>query len=564
MKGNSKKDLLLSIIFLIFLVTTCSFGETIYEVGKLQPYSSISDGTLVKSTELEFDFRYRTKTAEGKLKDYDATTLMCNGEEITPYGRNYKVTLKEGSNSIISVHDNGEVYAKDELNIICDTQKPCFRTEGIYNDMMINTDSIEFKVFPYDNYTSKENIEIIVYFDGKEIKLKDSVYKLNLTKNQGNYVTVIAKDEAKNAHTETITLIYHPITNVASSLVDKLVDYVPAMGRNLEQSKGVIKGQSTELGTFGGYVILKTDETMKNVDGLDLAVKGSWSSKNKPLYSVAVLRDSNMNGLPDESNWYYLSDKKSNEHENVTSLVTYIRDPDHSNVGYANIENENDYRVETSSEDDTVFVSSFDYSSYEFDEYIDLEGILYDTSKKADTGTYTKENRYEFDTAITSSGEKASVYGVDFIKVYSNALLISEDDMIVSTDINHVRFISPTELDSHGNEEYDHSNFPFYFSDSHMDFDKPFNEYKVGDVVTVTYTPYIDIIPVSLTANMKYFYDRYDRELKYYVRDTVDKKIPVTKISNDSFSFVMPDTPVDIRPYKFRWQVCNACFINSI
>lgn len=471
MKKNTLKSTILIITLLLFSsYTTIIFADESEAdtVDQLKPYSDIYDHMLTHSLELEFFLSYRHKTEDGKLEDFKASSLTCNGQTIIAYGKNYNVTLQEGENTIISTYKDGNDILRNTFTIICDTKKPIVQVEGIHHYMMVDQEDLYFSVHPKDNYSKDEAIKVSVFFKKKIIKEEDGKYHIKAKKKDWNTLSIVVEDEAGNTNNETYQLVYYPIDTSASELIDTLIDYVPAMGINIEQSEGVTVGKSTEIGTFGGYVILKTDKTIKNVDGFDLAVKGSWSSDNVPLYSVAVMRDSNNNGLADDDNWYYLSDEGSKPHSGATSYITYIRDDQADNIGYANIDGGKDYRVESSSDGESIFATNFEYSNMTFDDSMTLEGILKNESESVNTSTASLENKYEFETAITADGKAAHVSGVDFIKIYSNAFLISSDGIPISTRVYSARFLSPTELDSHGNANYDHSNFPFYFSEEDL------------------------------------------------------------------------------------------------
>ncbi len=88
------------------------------------------------------------------------------------------------------------------------------------------------------------------------------------------------------------------------------------------------------LGTFGGYIVVGFDHSIKNNGGeqYDFAIQGNaFSSSNEPGI-VWVMQDVNGNGLPDDE-WYELRGSETGKPETTQDYeVTYFRGADNSGM----------------------------------------------------------------------------------------------------------------------------------------------------------------------------------------------------------------------------------------
>ena len=99
-----------------------------------------------------------------------------------------------------------------------------------------------------------------------------------------------------------------------------LIDYVPAPGQHINiENIGTPQAaqKMTEnfisivsLGSFGGYIILRFEKPCvnhsQNPYGIDFTIFGNSFSGSSEPGVVWVMKDENLNGLPDDS-WYEIS-----------------------------------------------------------------------------------------------------------------------------------------------------------------------------------------------------------------------------------------------------------------
>lgn len=261
-----------------------------------------------------------------------------------------------------------------------------------------------------------------------------------------------------------------------SPYIAKVFDYRPAVGQftNLypSYSRGdtqadmnrkvlnAIGGNNLgliSLGGYGGYVVLGFDHTIENVPGKrDFRILGNTFSGSAEPGIVVVAQDTNGNGLPDDE-WYEIAGsahrtpsaepwlEKAREAGNDVTLyrdyrITYHRptaeptdkmdfgkyirwEDNQGNEGYRskNVYHAQSYYPLWIEEDELTFSGTCLPQNF-IDENGD--GSLFVGYKFGFGYADNEENTaagatIDIDWAVTASGEKARLKGVDFIKIYT-------------------------------------------------------------------------------------------------------------------------------------------------
>lgn len=224
------------------------------------------------------------------------------------------------------------------------------------------------------------------------------------------------------------------------------------------------------LGGYGGYVVVGFDHTIENKEGLkDFRVLGNayYAAANPDSNApeggscepgiIKVAYDINKNGVPDDNEWYEIA---GSSHEDVTKELWY----DKAKTAGNDVNFYNDYKItfycpevepETAEEKQQYIrwednkgnsgyktKNSFHNQPY-FPQWIEGDELIFegarlpqnavDESGKgtnyvlykfrygyADNETNTKdESAIDIDWAVNSRGQRVSLPGVDFIKIYT-------------------------------------------------------------------------------------------------------------------------------------------------
>lgn len=244
------------------------------------------------------------------------------------------------------------------------------------------------------------------------------------------------------------------------SVTFSVIEYLPAPGQYINEpasgfyhvstmdeacryaEERLVKNLYVSLGSWGGYIIVKTHSPLANTGGFDFAIGGnSFDSSNEPGI-VWVMQDSNGNGLPDDQ-WFELKgsyyDKPGFEKD---YSVTYFRpsQPD-SDVKWTDSNGESGVvkwqgsfhkqpfyyplwikedsytltgsRLPARSEQDPL-TGQWTNLPYEWG-YADNAGE--DSETLTLNGQKMQLNYFRISDAVTASGEAANLPAVDFIKV---------------------------------------------------------------------------------------------------------------------------------------------------
>jgi hypothetical protein len=131
----------------------------------------------------------------------------------------------------------------------------------------------------------------------------------------------------------TLLLLAISLFSCRAQYISKVLEYKPAPGQFVNTSPwGVPKAAETlvgttkgtmHLGNFGGYVIFTFDEPVVNDPdnpyGVDLTIFGNPAAGWAEPGIVSVMKDSNKNGIPDET-WYELA---GSDHHFASTLHNY-------------------------------------------------------------------------------------------------------------------------------------------------------------------------------------------------------------------------------------------------
>ncbi|MBO4370837.1 MAG: T9SS type A sorting domain-containing protein [Paludibacteraceae bacterium] len=131
-----------------------------------------------------------------------------------------------------------------------------------------------------------------------------------------------------------------PLLHAATPYVTQVFEYLPAPGqftnvlppyeegdkaedmarKALERIGGQAVGSTVSLGGFGGYIVVGFDHAIKNEpDEYDFRVNGNAYAGNAEPGVIAVMKDENENGLPDDT-WYEI---KGSAHDSAATINDY-------------------------------------------------------------------------------------------------------------------------------------------------------------------------------------------------------------------------------------------------
>lgn len=128
------------------------------------------------------------------------------------------------------------------------------------------------------------------------------------------------------------------IQMLQAQYVSEIIEYQPAPGQLIntnsfgspQAAESLIGGVNglVSLGAFGGYIIVKMDESIENHPdnpfGIDFTIMGNALADWSEAASVEVMKDENNNGLADDQ-WYLLagSDYYLNQSQRIYSITYY-------------------------------------------------------------------------------------------------------------------------------------------------------------------------------------------------------------------------------------------------
>lgn len=254
---------------------------------------------------------------------------------------------------------------------------------------------------------------------------------------------------------------------IPSSL--KVLEYCPAPGQfindNVElktmaeanawaESRLAAKAY-VSLGSFGGYITVKTPDVVKNRTGYDFGIAGNPFDGSSEPGIVFVSEDVNGNGLADDP-WYEL---KGSEQPEKNYEVTYFRPSQAGDISWK--DNKGNEGVINYLPD---FHSQMYYPAWITGDSYTLKGSMLEAkvvneggewknqafgwgfadnmgkdTEKSSNGTY-RYNQFELDNAVDLQGNPVVLSKIHFIKVQSailkNVSLLGE----VSTEIVNFKF----------------------------------------------------------------------------------------------------------------------------
>ncbi|MCT4614286.1 MAG: hypothetical protein N4A49_05345 [Marinifilaceae bacterium] len=281
---------------------------------------------------------------------------------------------------------------------------------------------------------------------------------------------------------DTNTNFRNFVVGESSKFATKVIEYKPAPGQFINQGEKInsqeqanlyaeskLKQKSfVSLGSFGGYIIVGFDHSVKNISGNDFSIKGnpfvnSNGSSCEPGI-VSVMQDKNNNGLADDT-WYelkaknekassviidyaityYRPDKPNNinwtDNQGNSGFVIYNKDQ-HSQNYYPNWIEQDNYTLKGKRlESRTIFNEK--YNRWEMHPFEDGYADNIPAEANSD-GTFPATvlldgNKFDIESAINKNGNKVNLEFIDFVKVYtavnSNAGILGE----VSTEIIEIK-----------------------------------------------------------------------------------------------------------------------------
>lgn len=240
-------------------------------------------------------------------------------------------------------------------------------------------------------------------------------------------------------------------SDISMAYLTTMFEYVPAPGQFVNEN-GIGTKDGAEkilgkpntgmitLGGFGGYVIAGFDHTILNSEGHDLAIYGNAFEGSSEPGIVMVSFDYNGNGKADDE-WFELAGSEYNAEKTIHNYeITYTNPKGYKDVPWT--DNQGNSGV--------VKINDFHYNHNYYPEFIEdqesitFKGTLIENKtdlnySHPDYGTivwnparewgyadnYSSEydnlhaNTLDFDWAVNDKGEKVSLPGVDFIKVYT-------------------------------------------------------------------------------------------------------------------------------------------------
>lgn len=262
-----------------------------------------------------------------------------------------------------------------------------------------------------------------------------------------------------------------------SPYISEVFDFCPAAGQftnalpaykegdtresMIAKAKSAIAGSRTSmisLGGFGGYVVFGFDHTIENKSGLcDFRVKGNaFKSDANPKPGqgdggscepgiILVSYDKNGNGLPDDE-WYEIAGSAYKDSDKEYEIIYYKPDPDKEPVkGTLGWQVDVEYIKWTDNRGNTGYKTKNSYNgqSY-FPEWITEDKITFKgtllpenavnegTEKNPYWVLYAPEWGYvdnhpnnqnnsaiDIDWAVDKNGNKVTLAGIDFVKVYT-------------------------------------------------------------------------------------------------------------------------------------------------
>ena len=259
-------------------------------------------------------------------------------------------------------------------------------------------------------------------------------------------------------------VIKDPVIDPLAPMLYSVIEYLPAPGQFINENasgfnnifsmeEACLRAQERlqennfiSLGAWGGYIIVKFNESIPNSHGYDFAIGGnSFDTSNEPGI-VWVMSDSNSNGLPDDI-WYELKgsyfDKEGYE---KNFEVTYFRPQPQGDTYWKDSNGEEGY---------INWAGSFHNQDFYYPNWVDADSytlsgsrLPYKGMQNPITGLWENlpfewgyadnsgsdvinlslgelnlvSNRFKISDAIDNEGNSVDLKSIDFIKVQTAVL----------------------------------------------------------------------------------------------------------------------------------------------
>lgn len=237
--------------------------------------------------------------------------------------------------------------------------------------------------------------------------------------------------------------------STSNAFIDSVLAYVPAPGQfintaagTLEAAQKLAKGKDNgvvTLGAFGGYLIARFDHTIINRPGDDLIVFANPHSGSSEPGIVQVSYDANQNGLPDDG-WFELKGENHDEAIHNYQITYTFSAPDQpvlwtDNQGKTGEIPRNDFHSQdyfphfATSENQLSFSGTLlppNQSQNEAGQWV------WNPMGKGYVDNFSSEfsenfaNLFDIDNAIDNQGNSVSLFGIDFVRIYT-AVLVSNN-----------------------------------------------------------------------------------------------------------------------------------------
>lgn len=304
--------------------------------------------------------------------------------------------------------------------------------------------------------------------DGKDSIISDQKVLQFISPLSGDYDVDFAVTCGKTTEKTTTKVTVSTDDKTYSNRAIKVLDYLPApfinyysLSYSASSKEELISyaqnenGNSLDLGTFGGYIVLQFDHIVINTYGKrDFFVNSSYST---PV-AIQVAYDSNKNGIADDDEWYEIA---GSEHHKSTTVkdyeITYFAPDlykefvpgkyewqvDIESVKWTDNKSGSGYITQT---DEWGYVGD-NYPNWIGDSYT-LKGTkLYLPTKDVSDGEGTKWNIGTFEWgyggakdsyidiswAVDKNGDKVHLPGIDFVRLYNPVFQeIGSSDLLIS------------------------------------------------------------------------------------------------------------------------------------
>lgn len=195
------------------------------------------------------------------------------------------------------------------------------------------------------------------------------------------------------------------------------------------------QGNYVSLGSWGGYIVVKFDESIENTGGYDFAISNNSFETSSEPGIVWVMQDSNGNGRPDDE-WYELKGSFFGEEGYERNYwVTYQRPEAESSTPWEDSNGERGevvwlgtyhsqpyyYPAWVSSDSYTLYGSRLPLQAVQDEITGQWRNEAFEWGYADNFGTdfqkATSANLFRISDAVTTTNEEADLEAIDFVKV---------------------------------------------------------------------------------------------------------------------------------------------------